>query len=128
MVKTLTIELEGKSYIIKMNNECLIEYESIANKGAISGEKSMTELFMLYYCMVKVNNIFNYTFKEFVKLIDKNVDEVDEFNSMVESYNNDKTNEVKKILKVKALDVFTKYFEIEEDKPVEPVKKKKVSN
>lgn len=134
MVKELKIELEGKEYLIKSNNECLLLFEEITGNGTINVEKNLTYAFTMYYCMTKANNVFDFSFKEFVKMIDKNIDTVDDYNAMVDSYNADEKNEVKKVKKIKALDVFNKYYnddtevkaKINNDVP-EDVKKKKIN-
>jgi hypothetical protein len=98
MIKETTIKIGDKDYLIKKSYRSLLEFEEQTGKGINDMKESLKDLFTLFYCIVISNNKTDFTFDDFIDLIDKNQDAMDNFNQfLIDSATTVEDSEKKKV-------------------------------
>jgi len=84
MIDEIKISIKGQEYLIKKSFRSLLLFEELSGKGIDDMKESLTDLMLLFYCIIKANNkeIFKYTLDEFIDVIDEETAEkpLDKFN------------------------------------------------
>jgi hypothetical protein len=80
MVKEVKISLGGKEYLVKQSYRSLLYFEEMTGRGIVTLQQNIKDLLQLFYCMVKANNKIEFTFDEFITLIDNEPESMDAFN------------------------------------------------
>lgn len=97
MIKELTIQLGGKQYKIKKTYRSLLLYEEETGKLISEMKQSIKDLLILFYCIIKANNTIDFTFTQFIDMIDNEPQIMDNFNNyLVDSATTIKDEPVKK--------------------------------
>ena len=72
-IPTTTVKFNGIDYTIKKSFRSLNLFETLANKSITSINDSMTDMLLLFYCIIKSNNsFFKFDFDQFIDLLDDN--------------------------------------------------------
>jgi len=82
-MKENTIKIDGVEYILKQSFRSLMQFETMTGKFATEVNQSINDLTKLLYCMLSANNkdIFNYTYDEFITLLDTNENIMTDFST-----------------------------------------------
>ena len=74
------------NYQIKKSYAALLKFEELTGRGVNEMKDNVTDLLTLFYCILSAgNDNFNYTFKDFIKVIDDNENAVEVFNEYLMS-------------------------------------------
>lgn len=69
------VKFGENEFKIKQSFRALLEFEKMSKKKISDMEENITDVMMLFYCILKVNNLnFNYSFDSFVDMVDENID------------------------------------------------------
>ena len=92
MLEEIKIKINGIEYTVKKSYRALMLFEEMAGKNLDALKDSVSDLILLFYCILKANNRdnFQYTFDEFIDVIDENPYSVEVFSNYL-------TEEAKKI-------------------------------
>lgn len=97
-MQTLNIELKGKEYVIKQSFRSYLLFEEMTKKQ-ISEIQSFKDIITLLYCTLKgCNKTFDYSFDDFIDIIDENpevFEKFNEFNSSLVSNSDEKKSQKK---------------------------------
>lgn len=90
-MKEIKIKIGEKEYKIRQSFRALLLFEELSGKDVSDIKDSVTDILKLFYCILKANNkdTFNYTFDEFIDLIDENYESVDVFSKFLTELNNE---------------------------------------
>jgi hypothetical protein len=83
MIKEIKIQLAGKEYHVKRTYRSLMEFEEMTGKGINGMQQTLTNAIKLFYCIIKVNNVIDFTFNQFINMIDENESVMDKFNKYI---------------------------------------------
>lgn len=88
-MKETKIKIGENEYKIKQSFRALLLFEELSGKDVSDIKDSVSDILKLFYCILKANNkdIFNYTFDEFIDLIDENYESVDLFSKFLNDIN-----------------------------------------
>jgi len=72
-MEKVIIKISGVDYKVAQSFRALMLFEDMTAKSVNAMNESIADILKLFYCIIKGNNmrIFNYTFDEFVDLIDE---------------------------------------------------------
>jgi hypothetical protein len=97
MTKETQITISGNEYRIKKTYRSLLLFEELTGKGITEMQQSLKDLLQLFYCIVQANNTIDFTFSEFVQMIDDEPQVMDVFNDyLVNSATTVETTPIKK--------------------------------
>lgn len=97
MVKETKIEIAGKEYLIKRTYRSLILFEDESKKPISDINESVRDILTLFYCIVKSNNVIDFSFDQFINLIDETPTAIKEFNKYLrETMANENDTAIKK--------------------------------
>lgn len=86
MSEIIKIKLGEKEYVVKKSMRALLLFEELTGKPMSKIDDSLNNTITLFYCILKVaNKDFNYTFDEFIDLIDENIDSINVFTEYLQS-------------------------------------------
>ena len=79
-----TIKISGKDYKVKFSYRTYMFYEEYTDGKSIQEIKGLKDTLTLFYCSLKAYNDFEYTFEQFLDLIedDTNSDVVEQLTKM----------------------------------------------
>ena len=80
MIKEIHITIPDKEYLIIKNYKSMLLYEQETGRSITELKQNLTDLMLLFYCIVKANNQIDFTFEQFVNLVDERPASMDEFN------------------------------------------------
>lgn len=84
MLDEIKISIKEKDYIVKKSFRSLMLFEELSGRGIDDMKESLTDLMLLFYCILKANNkeTFIYTLDEFIDVLDEETSEkpLDKFN------------------------------------------------
>lgn len=99
MLKSTKIKLNEKEYILKQSFRSLLMFEEMTGKNITNINDSLTDTLKLFYCMLKASNEFDYTYDQFVDIVDSNENSVDSFTNYLIELNSDNNSVDKKKVK-----------------------------
>jgi hypothetical protein len=76
----VNIKIPDKDYLIKKNYKSLLLFEQETGRSITELKQNLTDLMLLFYCIVKANNSIEFTYEQFVDLLDERPEAMDEFN------------------------------------------------
>jgi hypothetical protein len=81
-MEDIKIVINNQEYLIKKTNKAIIDFEVMTKRKISEITDSYTDNMTLFYCMLKAANrkTFNYSFDEFLYLLDENEDNIKVFN------------------------------------------------
>lgn len=82
-MKEKIIKIGDNEYLIKKSYRSLLEFEEMTGKSVTEIGKTIKDLLIFFFCMLKANNKITFNFIEFLDLIDKYPESVDEFNEYI---------------------------------------------
>jgi hypothetical protein len=79
-----TIKVNGKEYSVKFSYRTYMLYEEFTDGKSIQEIKGLKDTLTLFYCSLNAYNDFEYTFEQFIDLIedDTNADVVEQLTKM----------------------------------------------
>jgi len=82
MLDSIIIKIQDREYIVKKSYRSLMLFEEMSGRNIDEMKDSVNDLMLLFYCILKANNrdIFQYSFDEFIDVIDEHPDSVEVFN------------------------------------------------
>jgi hypothetical protein len=80
MLKETTIKIAGHDYLIKKSYRSMLLFEEQTKKPISEMQKSLYDMLMLFYCIVKANNVIDFDYLKFVDILDTDINAVDKFN------------------------------------------------
>lgn len=83
MLKETQIEFGGKPYTVKKSYRSLLEFEDRTGRGIVEIKQSLKDLMMLFYCIIISNNKVEFSYNEFVDMVDQNDGTMDKFNKFL---------------------------------------------
>jgi len=94
-MKETTIKFNGTTLILKQSMRSLMLFERMTGKFATDVNQSISDLTTLIYCMLISNNkeTFNYTYDEFIDLLDENQHIMTDFSTYLVEQANESTPE-----------------------------------
>lgn len=96
-MEKITIQIAGVDYVIKKSFRSLMLFEQLSKKNVDEIGESVTDLMMLFYCILKANNKhFEFEFEDFIDLIDDNQDTMDIFSEYIENQASEKQEQPQK--------------------------------
>lgn len=92
------ITISGTKYKIKQSFRALMLFEKMTSKTIGQMSDSLSDIFTLFYCILKVNNkqSFLYSYEEFIELIDEQPEALSEFSTYLQEQSRTITEEEKK--------------------------------
>jgi len=99
-MKEFKIKISGADFTVKQSYRSLMLFEELTGINLSDMNGSVTHTIKLFYCMVKGCNMntFNYSFDEFMTILDEEPEMLDSFNAYLISES--KPSEKKKMKKV----------------------------
>jgi len=83
------ITLFGKDWVIKKSMTAFLLYEELTGKPISQITNSLSDTLTIFYCILKAKNKdFNYSFDEFIELLDDEIDALTQFNELMEKESN----------------------------------------
>lgn len=99
MIKTATIKIDGKEYIVKRNFKSLLLFEEMTGNNIFSIKENLSDTLKLQYCILKANNNITFSFDEYLEYIDEDETIIIQFTNYLSSLidnSNDINDELKK--------------------------------
>ena len=86
MTEQTKLIFDAKEFYIKESIRSLLIFEELTGKKAAEISDNLTDTLTLFYCFLRANNkdTFNYTFENFIDLIDVNESAVNSFVKFIE--------------------------------------------
>ena len=86
-MEQITINLDGKDFILRQSFRALTEFEHLTGKNAYEVNASISDSLNIFYCMLKAcnRNSFNYSYDEFIDLLDESPTQLATFNEFLMS-------------------------------------------
>ncbi len=82
----IIVKITDVEYKVKKSYAALLKFEELTGRGVNEMKDNVTDLLTLFYCILSAaNDNFNYSFKEFIKVIDDNESAVEVFNEYLMS-------------------------------------------
>lgn len=85
-MEKITIKINEQDYTIKQSFRALMLFEEMTSKTVNQMSESIADIFKLFYCILKANNlnVWKYTFEEFLDLIDEQPEVFTQFTEYLE--------------------------------------------
>jgi hypothetical protein len=102
MLDEIKIKIKGQEFIVKKSFRSLLLFEELSGKGIDQLKETLTDLMLLFYCILKANNkdTFNYTLDEFISAIDEAEEKpLDKFNEYLVGQAKGQVDDKKKVAK-----------------------------
>jgi hypothetical protein len=80
MLKETKIQIAGIDYLVKKSYRSMLMFEELTKKSISEMQTSLSDLLMLFYCVIKTNNTVDFTYDQFIDILDVDLDAVDKFN------------------------------------------------
>jgi len=83
MLEGITVRINNEDYLVKKSYRSLLLFEQETGRSVDQIKESVNDLLLLFYCILKANNRekFQYSFDQFVDILDENPDSVEVFNA-----------------------------------------------
>lgn len=75
MLKEAKIQIAGKDYLVKKTYRSMLLFEEQTKRPISEMQKSLGDLLLFFYCIVKSNNTVNFDYNQFVDILDKENDD-----------------------------------------------------
>ncbi len=86
MEEKVIVKLKDKEFEVRKTMKAFLLFEEMAKKPMSKIDDTLSDVLTIFYCILKVaNKDFNYSFDEFVDLIDESLDSLEIFNQFLES-------------------------------------------
>ncbi len=96
------ITLFGKEWILKRSMTAFLLFEELRKKPISELSNSLVDTLTIFYCILKAKNKdFNYSFDEFIELLDDEIDALNNFNAYMEKESSKVKSESSKKKKVR---------------------------
>lgn len=97
------IKLFGKEWVLKRSMTAFLLFEELRKKPISELSNSLVDTLTIFYCILKAKNKnFNYSFDEFVELLDDEIDALNNFNAYMEKESSKNKSESSKKKKVRS--------------------------
>lgn len=79
------ITLFGKEWVLKRSMTAFLLFEELRKKPISELGTTLVDTLTIFYCILKAKNKdFNYSFEEFIELLDEEIDALNNFNAYME--------------------------------------------
>jgi len=99
--KQITIQIGKEQFIIKQTFRSLMLFEEKTARNVDSINETISDILILFWCILKGANklTFNYSFDEFIDLVDSNQDSLQVFTDYLKDQAKDQPTDKKKVTK-----------------------------
>lgn len=102
-MESMKIKIGESVYNIKQSFRALMIFEEITGKNINNANDSVTDILTMFYSLIKGNNkYFEFSFEQFVELVDDNPESVEAFTDYLNNLSKEQTPEQKPTKKKKA--------------------------
>jgi hypothetical protein len=84
-MKEINVTINGANFKVKKTYRSLILFEEESAKPVSELKQSVTDLVLLFYCMLRANNSVLFSFDEFVDIVDNDNLLMEQFSDFLES-------------------------------------------
>ena len=103
-MKEIKIKINNQEFIIKQTFRALMLFEEISGRNSNEIKENINDLMLLFYCILKGANklTFQYSFDEFIDLLDDNQESIEVFNEYLQELQKEvpKQSNKKKVKKI----------------------------